>query len=562
MKIKKIKLNKIQKVIYYLAQENSNLLVVGSGGTGKSLLIRQIDKALSNTACLSFTGNASLNIEGQTIHSFFGFSFDKVDDMEQIKKIAKRQKRKFVSLKTIIIDELSMVRLDIFENMDRVLRFARNSQLPFGGVRLVLFSDFCQLRPVPLGGKSALIKEPFVFESDLWKRLRIKELSLLEPERTKDKLYSQIIEDLRIGQFINDNINELNKLIECNSRCDQSTVLTLTNRKANEINEFQMRKLQSRSFYSNATVSDSFARPSYPNDTNLELKIGMRLIFLVNATSYKNGQIGTLVDISKDLKEVSIKMDSGNIIKVKRHKWISYEYKTKVGTDKKYKLIKDISGHFTQFPFRACYAMTIHKAQGQTLDKMHLELTNSPIGDGQVYVALSRVRTRHDITVSRPLTMDDIKFCPIAVTKTTDIERSTIAKQKGYEKRYSDKSDYIEDEVITKSLQPSTYMREAIYSLAVEVSSIDELIVGLELKDISCKVNCKNDRVTSITLTWKQKTFPFSKVMKFGLDKLSNEYDIDLKTECYMKMQKNTESKGNKKKSEKNPNQILNKIFS
>ncbi len=392
-----------------LASKN-NIMFHGAAGTGKSTLLKEIVRNYKNAVVLSPTGIAALNVGGQTLHSFFGFSFGYLDSMS-----VKGCPRKLGILEKkplLIIDEVSMVRADIFNAIDVSLRKTLYNTLPFAGLQVLLFGDTGQLPPVVNGQESRFFEEEgseMFFNSKAYSIGNFKHLELTEVYRQKSQNFVTFLHEVRKNNIGSEDLDWFNSKIEILStekffrRNEQdATVLCMTNNRADEYNESMYSKLKSQERTYRAEVTGKFNEAEYPTHDSLRLKIGTKVVLLKNHKqgNYVNGSVGLVTELGEDHVYVNIK---GTEQKVEVESWEKYAY-----VDTRNGIEKQVVGSFKQIPIRLAWAVTVHKSQGMTLSRIHLDMERKPFTHGQMYVALSRARTVKGITSTRPLMKSDI----------------------------------------------------------------------------------------------------------------------------------------------------------
>jgi ATP-dependent exoDNAse (exonuclease V) alpha subunit len=395
------------------------MLCTGKAGTGKSTLIEYLKEKLEklNYIVVAPTGIAALNVDGQTIHSFFTFPLKPIEigDIKTNKNQGIMKK-----LDLLIIDEISMVRADILDGIDWALQKNRGKYIPFGGVKILMVGDFFQLPPVVNKDIKSMFegeyKSPYFFDSKVFSEVDVACTELTEVFRQKDKKFIEILDRIRVNRL------PVESLCELNSVCTKTDIkekdsLTLTTRRndALHINNKQLSLIAEEEYMNEAYAEGTF---STNNDANLPapyeltIKKGARVMFTRNDPCGKwcNGTIGIVEDIKEDdvgsIQYLRVKIDDVVHI-VNEVTWQRKEYKW----DKEEKKIKTIvKGEYRQFPLMLAWAVTIHKSQGLTLDNVIVDLSTGSFASGQTYVALSRCRSLEGIKLKRPLYSSDIQL--------------------------------------------------------------------------------------------------------------------------------------------------------
>lgn len=408
-----------EAAIDYLRNSDGHLFVTGRAGTGKSTLLRGLrDMITDDVVVVAPTGLAAVNVGGQTIHSFFGLPprLIRPDDIKRSRNGGVMRK-----LKLLVIDEVSMVRSDLMWAIDQSLRINRGrSREPFGGVRLIMFGDLHQLPPVVQEAEVAehldsTFGGPFFFSvSALQEGAGTHRLELSHVFRQSDPVLIAALNEVRDGEVceetlavLNDRVNPLRTLGEG----DPYVILTPTNAVAHRINAAYLDALSATAFAYQAGVTGEFSASAHPTDQTLVLKLGAKVIMLRNDAD-KRWVNGTIARVSKlDEKRVWIEID-GKEYEIEQVAWESRRY----GYDQAaQKVVETVAGTFKQFPLRLAWALTIHKAQGLTLDKVYISLGRGTFAHGQAYVALSRCRSLEGLALDRPLRNGDIIFDPAAL---------------------------------------------------------------------------------------------------------------------------------------------------
>ena len=401
--------NKQQVMAYELiANTNSSFFLTGRAGTGKTTFLRNVQKTVGKQfITLAPTGVAAILAGGDTIHSFFGLPLD-VCTPGTMGKMNEARILTLIHTDTIIIDEVSMVRCDIIDAIDYTMRKTLRSSLPFGGKQMVFVGDMFQLPPVSKRGVEQELmndlyhtEDFFFYKADVFRRMRLVKIEFQKVYRQEDEGFLRILESIRLNKTTPEILMRLNERV-CQPTKEDGTVITLAslNRTADTINQQRLSEIGSEEYTYEGTVQGKFEEKRFPVDKTLKLKLGAQVMFTRNDPNrrWANGTIGTVSKLAKD--EIHVKVESGNTYTVPCCTWESYSYEY---DKEERKMKKEKIGAFTQFPLRLAWAITVHKSQGMTFDKLYLDLSRGMFAAGQLYVALSRVRSLGGLFLSRSI---------------------------------------------------------------------------------------------------------------------------------------------------------------
>jgi ATP-dependent exoDNAse (exonuclease V) alpha subunit len=388
------------------------LFITGKAGTGKSTLLKYFKAHTGKKIIvLAPTGVAAVNVGGQTVHSFFKLP-PRIVQKDDIKRL--RDRGLIENLDMVIIDEVSMVRSDLMDGIDYALRLNRGkTKTPFGGVQMVFFGDLFQLSPVVENEAKELLEErypsPYFFSAKVFNDCHIRAIELSTIYRQKDDSFMELLNRVRNKEYNKGDLDKLNERVRKDATAsdkDPTVILTTTNSLANMINQDRLAKLPGKEIMFEASSSGKFEKSAYPTDESLRLKKGAQVIMLKNDPDkqWVNGTLAKIVALSRDSVVVDI---NGTTCDVPVAKWQKIEYNYNEEEDK---IEDEVVGEFAQYPLKLAWAITIHKSQGQTFDKVIIDLGNGAFTHGQLYVALSRCTCLDGIRLKRPVTHSDIIF--------------------------------------------------------------------------------------------------------------------------------------------------------
>ena len=410
-----------------LVREGKSFFITGKAGTGKTRLLGEIVRESrarrKNIAVSAPTGIAAKNAEGQTLHSLFGlktitFIPGKTRNWYHLDTAKERVIRK---LDILIIDEISMVRCDVLDMVDLTLQNIKGNKKPFGGIQVIFFGDLFQLPPVVTEEEEKLLyshyENQYFFSSDVIKNYSLPLLELRKVYRQEDPVFVNILNNIREGKYLTVDRDTLNKRLKAKyepSEKESTVYLRTLNRKVWGHNINKLRKLPGKKETFWAEIEGFFPKKLYPTDRELMLKVGAKVMLLRNDNDglrYVNGTQGIITRIDKDEGIIQVITNEGKPINVKPSEWTLYDYII----DKETKTIVPTPvGWFTQYPLKLAWAVTIHKSQGMTFDKVIVDARKS-FATGQVYVALSRCRSLEGLTLTSRILVgvtDSLLFTP------------------------------------------------------------------------------------------------------------------------------------------------------
>ncbi len=413
-----------KKALLLIQKTRKNVFITGKAGTGKSTLLQYLrDTASKKTVVIAPTGVAAINVRGDTIHSFFklkpGFEKEEAAKM----RIDPKKQQKYKSLETILIDEISMVRADLLDAIDIFLRRARNSSQAFGGVQMVFFGDLYQLPPVITPNDRekfyASYTSPYFFNAEVFQqklelfgeKFEMEFVELKKMYRQTDPTFIDILNAVRDNSITEDQLDMLNSRYDASFEPpDEEKYIHLmtTNSDALAINTRKLSELPTKTTSFTAKVSGNIAPHLHPNDETVTVKVGAQVMFIHNDSERKwvNGTLGKIIDIKQRYDEeeertqtiLVVEKTDGTLVEATYFKWEISRYVYQNGIFE-----REIMGSFEQVPLKLAWAITIHKSQGKTFEKVVIDLGRGSFAHGQTYVALSRCTSLNGIVLKKRL---------------------------------------------------------------------------------------------------------------------------------------------------------------
>ena len=407
---------------HYVQHTNRCIFLTGKAGTGKTTFLRRLkEECPKQMAVVAPTGVAAINAEGVTIHSLFQLPpqlFLPTDEARrqlfaEMQMRANKQ-RVLRNLELLVIDEISMVRADLLDAIDAVLRhFKHRPTIPFGGVQLLVIGDLFQLSPVVREEEWRLLQPfydgPYFFQARVFRELKPVYIEFEHVYRQTNQEFLSILNQVRNNALTPQSFAVLNgRVLKFSGsdvqrfrRADGAITLSTHNSKVDAINQREMDALKGKEYTYKATITDTFPESMYPIDEQLTLKVGARVMFIKNDSStdklYYNGKLGIVTSLSK--QAINVLCDDGTQVCVHNEVWENIRYNADSGSDQ---VQTEIIGTFTHYPLRLAWAITIHKAQGLTFDQLVIDAEDA-FAAGQVYVALSRCRSLEGLTLLTPI---------------------------------------------------------------------------------------------------------------------------------------------------------------
>ena len=437
-------------------ETGAHLFLTGKAGTGKTTFLRDIvQHCKKNFAVLAPTGVAAINAGGMTIHSFFQLPLSPYIQPGATGALSKFLLLKhlkyndeklalFRNLELLVIDEASMLRADILDAIDDILKHVRNNPfVPFGGVQLVLIGDLYQLPPVLKDTELQLVQSyytsPFFFDAKVIQQANFRTIELTTIYRQQDVIFIGLLNHIRNNTCTSTEFKQLQSMQQTFQQDpeDGTIILCTHNFQADEINKNALQKIASEAFVFEAELTGNFTEKNAPADLKLELKSGAQVMFTRNDSSgknnYFNGKIGTVKSVVEN--QIIIETQEGYTIEIGKEIWSNHEYYYDEETEE---VAKNELGKFTQYPLRLAWAITIHKSQGLTFDKVWIH-AGKAFAPGQVYVALSRCKTLDGIQLLSPIQQNQVFSDPQIVSflnKQAPID-SWIGSLENEKKRYA-----------------------------------------------------------------------------------------------------------------------------
>ena len=416
----------MQDAIRIIQNTHQTLFLTGKAGTGKSTFLRYIAQTTKKKyIVLAPTGIAAINAGGSTLHSFFKLPFhpllpnDTRYTQRKLKDTLKYngEKRKILrEVELIIIDEISMVRADIIDFIDKVLRvYSRNIYQPFGGKQLLLVGDMYQLEPVLKEDERQLLKpyypSTFFFDALVFKEMKLVSIELQKVYRQTDPTFINILDSIRTTSVSIDQLSTLNKQVGKVIANDKNKLtITLSGKRdtVDHINEQELSHLPGKPITLYGHIEGDFPESNLPTPIELYLKVGAQVLFIKNDKEKRwvNGTLGTIVSFSKEEPTIIVvRTEKGEEVNVEQEIWsnVIYSY-----NEKEQKIEEQEIGVYQQYPLKLAWAITIHKSQGLTFNNVNIDLTGGVFAGGQTYVALSRCTSLEGISLKYPIRKEDV----------------------------------------------------------------------------------------------------------------------------------------------------------
>ncbi len=464
--------DQFQRALRLMEDTDQCLFITGKAGTGKSTLLSHFcANTRKKPVVLAPTGVAALNVKGQTIHSFFNFYVDVTPQKIKEKKIKPRgdKTRLYKNLKSIIIDEVSMVRADLLDCVDIFLRmYGPVLDAPFGGVQMIFVGDLYQLPPVVTGQEKEIFtthyKTPFFFSAHVMENLPLEIVELEKVYRQKDQDFVDLLNRIRNNSVEETDIARLNSRFRPDARTNAPAgkegfyiSLTTTNKKADEINDENLRSLKGKLHIAKAQIAGDFGKEYFPTATELQFKAGAQIMLLNNDSKKRwvNGSIGVIEAFRQDEEGehyVEVRLQDGDydLVWVYPYTWEVFRFTLEEGA-----IVSEPVGSFTQFPFRLAWAITIHKSQGKTFDHVIIDIGSGTFVAGQMYVALSRCTSFEGIVLKTQIRKQHIRTDYRIFSFLTEYQYRKAEQELSLE----DKVVLIQQAIKNKSKLKMTYLK-------------------------------------------------------------------------------------------------------
>ena len=463
-----------------------NIFITGKAGTGKSTLLNYFRKQTKKKiAVLAPTGVAAINVQGQTIHSFFKFKPSVT--LQSIKKSNEDDKKNiYKKLDAIVIDEVSMVRADLLDCVDRFLRLnGKIPDKPFGGVQMIFIGDLYQLPPVVTSQEKEIFqsqyKSPYFFSAHFFEHFKMELIELEKIYRQQDERFIRLLNSIRNKTTTDEDIFLLNQRVNKDYITEDTYVyLTPKNVDATAINEEKLGQLKGQMYEFEARIEGTIGKEYYPTRPTLNLKAGSQIMMVNNDNKNRwvNGTMGKILRIDRQENIVAVELEDGQEVDVYPFTWEIHRFFLETGA-----IQSETIGSFTQYPLTLAWALTIHKSQGKTFKKVILDIGSGSFMPGQVYVALSRCTTFEGLVLKKPiqkkhiwLDYEVVKFVTIfhiqkseknpALEKKMDFIRECLNRRQSLEIVYLKANNEKSQRIVTPTdVGPMTYKDKPYFGM-------------------------------------------------------------------------------------------------
>lgn len=450
----------LQNALQIIQYTHRSLFLTGKAGTGKSTFLRYISQTTKKKhVILAPTGIAAINVGGSTLHSFFKLPFhpllpnDNRYSVRNLRKTLKYNSEKIKLIKEvelIIIDEISMVRADIIDFIDKILRvYAQNMRVPFGGKQLLLVGDMYQLEPVLKEDERSLLQpfypSKFFFDAHVFREMQLVCIELQKVYRQSDPLFISLLDHIRTSNATQADLSILNQRVGSNNNeAGDALAITLSTHRdtVDYINQQHLQQLPGQPTVFYGIIEGEFPENNLPTPMKLEIKTGAQVLFVKNDREKRwvNGTLGTVIGIGDENDGlIYVRTEQGEDVDVEQEIWSNVRY---TYNEKEQKIEEKEIGNFRQFPIRLAWAITIHKSQGLTFNQVNIDLSGGVFAGGQTYVALSRCRSLEGINLEAPIKKENIFISPAITSfaKTYNDQQSLdkALQQSKADKQYHD----------------------------------------------------------------------------------------------------------------------------
>jgi len=483
----------------FITYTHRNIFLTGGAGTGKTTFLKFLKgHSHKKMAITAPTGVAAVNAGGTTIHALFGLTPHPLHGATVLNiRLTGQAKSLLRELELLVIDEASMLRADVLDAMNYLLQEIRQDERPLGGLQVLFIGDLFQLPPVELQQDAeklhGIYASLYFTDAKIYPELDTLTLELIEVHRQSDPVFINLLAAVRKGCLSTDDLNRLNGLYCPNWTEKETIIITTHNRYAAQLNERQINSLQGLSQTFVAEIDGEFSELLYPVDNVLELKVGCRVMVIKNDKSanraFYNGKMGLAINISDQV--IDVKFDDSTTATLERETWSNIAYTINAESDS---LKEVVLGTFRQFPLKLAWAITVHKSQGLTFEKAVIDVADA-FAPGQVYVALSRIKTLGGVFLKSKIPLSAIIRSAVTITyqASTDIEDLAIALRDG-------KKSYIKDfllkvfncQQLKSTIDQGISCEPVLKNLQEHLKKLDRYGLGFS-KEISERIDIKGD---------------------------------------------------------------------